>query len=300
MEWILSLLLVFLLILETFANSGDKSSVEYFPDRSISFFEINGVVKNSATTKELGNLFFNEAAYHLWGQAEESNWDKGIENLLTSAKYNNAQAMVILSTFHSAGIFGFQQNQIASTALLELAYKQGDIMAQMGLAFRHLLLDNCENAAGRYNTIARLFVQTFQQQMGQDSGILFDVDDTNFAVDDSSSKRDNHHREYYRSLADGGNPQGLMAMGQLNLHGGMGVERNPQEALHNFEAAAPHDHHAHTFLGHMYAEGNGVEKNMELAREHYQIAADGELQKSFFLCFCVFGLQYSVDKLISI
>ncbi|CAH2327946.1 sel-1 1 [Pelobates cultripes] len=82
--------------------------------------------------------------------------------------------------------------------------------------------------------------------------------------------------QYYQFLAEKGDIQAQVGLGQLHLHGGRGVEQNHQRAFEYFnQAANAGNSHAMAFLGKMYSEGSdSVMQSNETALQYFKKAAD--------------------------
>ncbi|XP_075221612.1 protein sel-1 homolog 1-like isoform X2 [Lycorma delicatula] len=92
----------------------------------------------------------------------------------------------------------------------------------------------------------------------------------------SSGILDNDLIEYYQLLAEKGDVQAQVGLGQLHYQGGRGVPQDPQRALHYFlQAADAGNPIAMAFLGKIYFEGNDIVKaDNETAYKYFKKAAD--------------------------
>merc|ERR1719400_2838071 len=86
---------------------------------------------------------------------------------------------------------------------------------------------------------------------------------------------DNDLIEYYQLLADKGDVQAQVGLGQLHYQGGRGVNMDHHNALHYFQQAADAGNAiAMAFLGKMYLEGGeAVAQNNETAIKYFKKAA---------------------------
>ncbi|XP_023332265.1 protein sel-1 homolog 1 [Eurytemora carolleeae] len=86
---------------------------------------------------------------------------------------------------------------------------------------------------------------------------------------------DNDLIEYYQLLADKGDVQAQVGLGQLHYQGGRGIARDPEQALHYFQQAAESGNAvAMAFLGKIYLEGSEVAKpSNETAFKYFKKAA---------------------------
>uniref|UniRef100_A0A3Q2QZN6 SEL1L adaptor subunit of SYVN1 ubiquitin ligase n=1 Tax=Fundulus heteroclitus TaxID=8078 RepID=A0A3Q2QZN6_FUNHE len=82
--------------------------------------------------------------------------------------------------------------------------------------------------------------------------------------------------QYYQFLAEKGDVQAQVGLGQLHLHGGRGVEQNHQRAYDYFtQAANAGNTHAMAFLGKMYSEGSEfLPQDNETALQYFKKASD--------------------------
>jgi alpha-mannosidase II/SEL1 protein len=87
---------------------------------------------------------------------------------------------------------------------------------------------------------------------------------------------DNDLIEYYQLLADKGDVQAQVGLGQLHFQGGRGVETDHRVAFNYFTQAADSGNAiAMAFLGKMYLEGSeAVQQNNETAFKYFKRAAD--------------------------
>uniref|UniRef100_A0A8B9HD63 SEL1L adaptor subunit of ERAD E3 ubiquitin ligase n=1 Tax=Astyanax mexicanus TaxID=7994 RepID=A0A8B9HD63_ASTMX len=82
--------------------------------------------------------------------------------------------------------------------------------------------------------------------------------------------------QYYQFLAEKGDVQAQVGLGQLHLHGGRGVEQNHQRAYEYFnQAANAGNTHAMAFLGKMYSEGSEfLPQNNDTALHYFKKASE--------------------------
>ena len=82
--------------------------------------------------------------------------------------------------------------------------------------------------------------------------------------------------QYYQFLADKGDVQAQVGLGQLNYQGGRGLDVNHERALHYFTRAAEAGNtNAMAYLGKMYSEGSDyVAQNNQTALKYFKRAAD--------------------------
>lgn len=87
---------------------------------------------------------------------------------------------------------------------------------------------------------------------------------------------DNDLLQYYKFLADKGDVQAQVGLGQLYLTGGRGIEVNPDLARHYFnDAAEGGNPNALAYLGKMYLEGTGtIKADNATALSYFRRAAE--------------------------
>ena len=171
-------------------------------------------------------------------------------------------------------------NSSQSRALLYYTFGAfgGSNWAQMALGYRFWsgmgVATSCEKALDYYRrvaasvaaevsfsggpTIQRVRLQDELDNGGHTGGML-----------------DNDLIEYYQLLADKGDVQAQVGLGQLHYQGGRGVNMDHHNALHYFQQAADAGNAiAMAFLGKMYLEGGeAVAQNNETAIKYFKKAA---------------------------
>jgi len=171
-------------------------------------------------------------------------------------------------------------NSSQSRALLYYTFGAfgGSSWAQMALGYRFWsgmgVATSCEKALDYYRrvaasvaaevsfsggpTIQRVRLQDEMDNGGHTGGML-----------------DNDLIEYYQLLADKGDVQAQVGLGQLHYQGGRGVNMDHHNALHYFQQAADAGNAiAMAFLGKMYLEGGeAVAQNNETAIKYFKKAA---------------------------
>jgi len=175
---------------------------------------------------------------------------------------------------------GTVHNSSQSKALLHYTFGAfgGSSWAQMALGYRYFsgsgVAASCEKALDYYRRVASTVasevsfgggasIQRIRLQDEMDGGGYGGI-------------LDNDLIEYYQLLADKGDVQAQVGLGQLHYQGGRGVSRDPGLALHYFEQAAESGNAvAMAFLGKIYLEGNDVvEANNVTAFKYFKKAAN--------------------------
>lgn len=176
---------------------------------------------------------------------------------------------------------GVSMNSSQSRSLIYLTFAAlgGDTMGQMMLGYRYwagiAVSQNCETALTYYRKVASEVADSVTLSGGvmiQRIRLLDEIE----SAGSSSGKMDDDLIQYYQFLADKGDVQAQVGLGQLNYQGGRGFEQNMQKAYQYFSLAASADNaNAQAYLGKIYAEGSDVVKqNNETALKYFEKAAE--------------------------
>jgi hypothetical protein len=110
----------------------------------------------------------------------------------------------------------------------------------------------------------------------QSKAINFDIDccKDDCAADSDNSSDTKYSKEELEAMAKLGSNYALFRIGKAYLYGTNGYEQNPAKAIESLTKASNNgDSYAMAWLGYIYAEGLGVEKNMNKSRQWYELAA---------------------------
>ncbi|NXG53261.1 SE1L1 protein, partial [Psilopogon haemacephalus] len=137
------------------------------------------------------------------------------------------------------------------------------------------VLQSCESALTHYRLVANHVASDISLTGGtvvQRIRLADEVENPGMA----SGMLEEDLIQYYQFLAEKGDVQAQVGLGQLHLHGGRGVEQNHQRAFEYFnQAANAGNSHAMAFLGKMYSEGSDVvPQSNETALQYFKKAAD--------------------------
>ncbi|XP_007472752.2 protein sel-1 homolog 1 isoform X1 [Monodelphis domestica] len=155
----------------------------------------------------------------------------------------------------------------------------GNLIAHMILGYRYWagigVLQSCESALTHYRLVANHVASDISLTGGtvvQRIRLPDEVENPGMA----SGMLEEDLIQYYQFLAEKGDVQAQVGLGQLHLHGGRGVEQNHQRAFDYFNLAAnAGNSHAMAFLGKMYSEGSDiVPQSNETALHYFKKAAD--------------------------
>ncbi|KAG9336578.1 hypothetical protein JZ751_002925 [Albula glossodonta] len=155
----------------------------------------------------------------------------------------------------------------------------GNLVAHMILGYRYWggigVPQSCESALTHYRLVANHVASDISLTGGsvvQRVRLLDEVENPGMA----SGMLEEDLIQYYQFLAEKGDVQAQVGLGQLHLHGGRGVEQNHERAFDYFnQAANAGNTHAMAFLGKMYSEGSeAVPQNNNTALQYFKKAAD--------------------------
>uniref|UniRef100_A0A452GYM1 Protein sel-1 homolog 1 n=1 Tax=Gopherus agassizii TaxID=38772 RepID=A0A452GYM1_9SAUR len=137
------------------------------------------------------------------------------------------------------------------------------------------VLQSCESALTHYRLVANHVASDISLTGGtvvQRIRLADEVENPGMA----SGMLEEDLIQYYQFLAEKGDVQAQVGLGQLHLHGGRGVEQNHQRAFEYFnQAANAGNSHAMAFLGKLYSEGSDIiPQSNETALQYFKKAAD--------------------------
>ncbi|XP_075919693.1 protein sel-1 homolog 1-like, partial [Petromyzon marinus] len=134
---------------------------------------------------------------------------------------------------------------------------------------------SCESALTHYRTVANQVASDISLTGGSVVQRIRLLDEAE-SPGSSSAMLDDDLIQYYQFLAEKGDVQAQVGLGQLHLQGGRGVEQNFQKAFDYFrQAAGSGNGNALAFLGKMHSEGSDVvPQNNETAFQYFKKAAD--------------------------
>ncbi|KAJ8274932.1 hypothetical protein COCON_G00095570 [Conger conger] len=188
------------------------------------------------------------------------------------------KAQTALGFLYAAGL-GVNSSQAKALVYYTFGALGGNLVAHMILGYRYWggvgVPQSCESALTHYRLVAEHVANDVSLMGGsavQRIRLLDEVENPG----SGSGMLEEDLIQYYQFLAEKGDVQAQVGLGQLHLHGGRGVEQNHERAYDYFnQAANAGNTHAMAFLGKMYSEGSeSVPQNNETALQYFKKAAD--------------------------
>ncbi|XP_028809398.1 protein sel-1 homolog 1 isoform X2 [Denticeps clupeoides] len=188
------------------------------------------------------------------------------------------KAQTALGFLYASGL-GVNSSQAKALVYYTFGALGGNLMAHMILGYRYWggvgVPQSCESALTHYRAVANHVASDVSLTGGnavQRIRLLDEVENPG----STSGMLEEDLIQYYQFLAEKGDVQAQVGLGQLHLHGGRGVEQNHQRAYEYFNKAANAGNtHAMAFLGKMYSEGSEfVPQNNDTALQYFKKASD--------------------------
>jgi len=214
---------------------------------------------------------------HLFGSGHAIDPAKSHALFSSLVDKGNPEAQMGMAFLYATGTV---VNSSQSQALLYYTFGAfgGSSWAQMALGYRYWsgmgVATSCEKALDYYRRVA----QSVASEVSFSGGSTLQRIRLQDELDNgghSGGMLDNDLIEYYQLLADKGDVQAQVGLGQLHYQGGRGVNMDHQNALNYFQQAADAGNAvAMAFLGKMYLEGGeAVAQNNETALKYFKKAA---------------------------
>ncbi|XP_068110537.1 protein sel-1 homolog 1 [Hyperolius riggenbachi] len=194
------------------------------------------------------------------------------------AEQGSPRGQTALGFLYASGL-GLNSSQAKALVYYTFGALGGNLLAHMVLGYRYWagigVLQSCESALTHYRLVANHVASDISLTGGtvvQRIRLADEVENPGMA----SGMLEEDLIQYYQFLAEKGDVQAQVGLGQLHLHGGRGVEQNHQRAFEYFnQAANAGNSHAMAFLGKMYSEGSDtVLQSNETALQYFKKAAD--------------------------
>ncbi|OCT65104.1 hypothetical protein XELAEV_18041346mg [Xenopus laevis] len=214
----------------------------------------------------------------LFGDPIKQNIPSAKELLESLAEQGSPRGQMALGFLYASGL-GVNSSQAKALVYYTFGALGGNLIAHMILGYRYWagigVLQSCESALTHYRLVANHVASDISLTGGtvvQRIRLADEVENPGMA----SGMLEEDLIQYYQFLAEKGDVQAQVGLGQLHLHGGRGVEQNHQRAFEYFnQAANAGNSHAMAFLGKMYSEGSdSVTQSNETALQYFRKAAD--------------------------
>ncbi|XP_019715084.1 protein sel-1 homolog 1 isoform X2 [Hippocampus comes] len=214
----------------------------------------------------------------LFGDYMSQNVSRAQEMFEKLAAEGSPKAQTALGFLYAAGL-GVNSSQAKALVYYTFGALGGNLIAHMILGYRYWggvgVPQSCESALTHYKLVANQVASDVSLTGGtavQKIRLLDELENPG----STSGMLEEDLIQYYQFLAEKGDVQAQVGLGQLHLHGGRGVEQNHQRAYDYFnQAANAGNTHAMAFLGKMYSEGsNYLPQNNETALQYFKKASD--------------------------
>ncbi|XP_008701674.2 protein sel-1 homolog 2 isoform X3 [Ursus americanus] len=232
-----------------------------------------------AKAADMGNLKAMEkmADALLFGNFGMQNITAAIQLYESLAKEGSYKAQNALGFLSSYGI-GMEYDQAKALIYYTFGSAGGSMMSQMILGYRYLsginVLQNCEVALNHYKKVADYIADKLEKSEG------IPVEKVRLTerpenLSSNSEILDWDIYQYYKFLAERGDVQIQVSLGQLHLIGRKGLDQDYYKALYYFlKAAKAGSANAMAFIGKMYLEGNAAApQNNATAFKYFSMAA---------------------------
>uniref|UniRef100_A0A8C7KFU0 SEL1L adaptor subunit of SYVN1 ubiquitin ligase n=1 Tax=Oncorhynchus kisutch TaxID=8019 RepID=A0A8C7KFU0_ONCKI len=214
----------------------------------------------------------------LFGDYMTQNIPKAKELFEKLSLEGSPKAQMALGFLYAAGL-GVNSSQAKALVYYTFGALGGNLVAHMILGYRYWggvgVPQSCESALTHYRLVANHVASDVSLTGGsavQRVRLLDEVENPG----STSGMLEEDLIQYYQFLAEKGDVQAQVGLGQLHLHGGRGVEQNHQRAYDYFnQAANAGNTHAMAFLGKMYSDGSEyLSQNNETALQYFKKASD--------------------------
>ncbi|XP_030904639.1 protein sel-1 homolog 1 isoform X2 [Melopsittacus undulatus] len=214
----------------------------------------------------------------LFGDYLKQNIQSSKELFEKLTEEGSPKGQMALGFLYASGL-GVNSSQAKALVYYTFGALGGNLIAHMILGYRYWVgigvLPSCESALTHYRLVANHVASDISLTGGtvvQRIRLADEVENPGMA----SGMLEDDLIQYYQFLAEKGDVQAQVGLGQLHLHGGRGVEQNHQRAFEYFnQAANAGNSHAMAFLGKMYSEGSDVvPQSNETALQYFKKAAD--------------------------
>ncbi|XP_069863788.1 protein sel-1 homolog 2 isoform X2 [Dipodomys merriami] len=220
-------------------------------------------------------------AYMLFAKAADMGNLKAMEKMADALLFGNFGMQNITAAIQLYESLAKEGSYKAQNALIYYTFGSagGSMMSQMILGYRYLsginVLQNCEVALNHYKKVADYIADKLEKSEG------IPVEKVRLTerpenLSSNSEILDWDIYQYYKFLAERGDVQIQVSLGQLHLIGRKGLDQDYYKALYYFlKAAKAGSANAMAFIGKMYLEGNAAApQNNATAFKYFSMAAD--------------------------
>ncbi|XP_024591214.1 protein sel-1 homolog 2 [Neophocaena asiaeorientalis asiaeorientalis] len=233
-----------------------------------------------AKASDMGNLKAMEkmADALLFGNFGMQNITAAIQLYESLAKEGSYKAQNALGFLSSCGI-GMEYNQAKALIYYTFGSAGGSMISQMILGYRYLsgisVLQNCEVALSHYKKVADYIADKLEKSEGVPVEKVR-LTERPENLSSNSEILDWDIYQYYKFLAERGDVQIQVSLGQLHLIGRKGLHQDYYKALYYFlKAAKAGNANAMAFIGQMYLKGNvAAPQNNATAFKYFSMAAN--------------------------
>lgn len=193
------------------------------------------------------------------------------------AEHGNPDGHMGMGFLYASGL-GVNVSQAKALVHYTFGALGGNTWAQMAIGYRYFsgagVAPNCEKSLDFYRQVADKVSQGVSFSGGAAIQRIRLLDELENGY--TSGILDNDLFEYYQLLAEKGDVQAQVGLGQLHYQGGRGVDLDYQKAMHYFtQAANAGNAMAMAYLGKIYLDGSDdVEANNDTAFMYFKKASD--------------------------
>lgn len=216
---------------------------------------------------------------HLFGDYMPQDIQKAKSIFEDLSKKGSPRGQLGMGFLYSAGI-AVNSSQAKALIYYTFGALGGDPLAQMTLGYRYWsgigVEMKCESALTYYKKAAAAVADAVTFSSGPAIQRIRIHEEAENQNSGQSSLMDDDLLQYYHFLADKGDVQAQVVLGQLYYQGGRGVPIDHERALHYFLMAAESGNaNAMAYLGKMYTEGSpAVEQSNQTAIMYFKNAAE--------------------------
>ncbi|EDV53970.1 protein sel-1 homolog 1 [Drosophila erecta] len=211
----------------------------------------------------------------LLGHWMELNFNYAADEFESLAKEGVPEAHMGLGFLYSAGVGGKNVSQPLALIHYNLAALGDNTLAQMAMGYRYLYGINvpisCEKALVQYKRVAKKVASQITFANGPVVHRVRLLDDL-----ENPGSPETEIVDYYKLLADKGDIQSQVGLGQLYYQGGKVTQQDHQKALEYFtKAATAGNAVGFAFLGKLYLEGSDqIKADNDAAFKYFSKASE--------------------------